>query len=189
MKNNYIKIILDQNNVFKAEASISIPSLKIIAFNDINVKIDTGCAYTSIPVQKLGLSYQNAQICKQIDSDNNSIIKHISFGVNDSQEKRDRDRQLFNNKQYMQLQSVTFKHTDVALEIMEVSIPINSVRLSYDRTGNILIGMDILKDWDIHIGTINNINLPENGQTIFLGCPKDQLNDEYLLELKRLFSI
>ena len=42
--------------------------------------------------------------------------------------------------------------------------------------------MDILKDWDIHIGTIST------GETIFLACPKDMLNDEYFLELNKLFG-
>lgn len=188
MKNKYIKIALNGNNEFRVNASISIPSLNIIDINDVIVKIDTGCAYTSIPVQKLGISYENAQICKQNDSNDNSIIKRISFGVNDSKEKRDKDKLLFNNKQYMKLTSVTFEHSDVLLKLMSVDINTNSVKLSYDRTGNILIGMDILKDWDIHIGTIDNPILPEHGQTIFLGCPRDQINKDYLLELERLFA-
>ncbi|MCM1542121.1 MAG: hypothetical protein NC121_12800 [Blautia sp.] len=188
MRNKYIKIALNGNSEFRVNASISIPSLNIMDVNDVFVKIDTGCAYTSIPVQRLGISYENAQVCKQNDSDNNSIIKKISFGVNDSKEKRDKDKQLYANKKYMELTSITFEHDDLLLKLMDVDINTNSVRLSYDRTGNILIGMDILKDWDIHIGTIDTPTLPEYGQTIFLGCPRDQINGAYLLELERLFK-
>lgn len=188
MRNNYIKIILNEKNEFRVGASISIPSLNITGINDVIVKIDTGCAYTSIPVQKLGISYENAQVCKQNDSFNNSIIKRISFGVNDSREKRERDRLLYANQQYMELTSVTFEHSDVLLKLMDIDINTNNIRLSYDRTGNILIGMDILKDWDIHMGTIDKTTLPEYGQTIFLGCPRDQINKDYILELSRLFK-
>ncbi len=55
--------------------------------------------------------------------------------------------------------------------------------INYDRASNILIGMDILKEWDIHIGTI------DTGETIFLGCPKGQINDEYLQELEKTFQV
>lgn len=84
----------------------------------------------------------------------------------------------------MELNSVTFLHKDVTISIEDIQLPItDGVRISYDRVGNILIGMDILKNLDIHIGTI------ETGETIFLACPKDKINDAYLLELNRLFHI
>ena len=57
------------------------------------------------------------------------------------------------------------------------------VKISYTRTGNILIGMDILKTLDIHIATI------KTGETILLACPLDRINDEYLLELQKLYDI
>lgn len=57
------------------------------------------------------------------------------------------------------------------------------MRVNYKRSGNILIGMDILKTWDIHIGN------DESGKTIFLACPYNQINDEYLLELERMFKL
>ena len=56
------------------------------------------------------------------------------------------------------------------------------VKISYTRTGNILIGMDILSKLDIHIGKTSD------GETIFLACPLDRINDEYLLEVERLFN-
>ena len=189
MKNNYIKIVLNEHNEFRAKANITIPSIDILGSNDVIVKIDTGCPYTSFPVQNLAMSEENAQIYKQNDSNDKSIKKHISFGVNDSQEKRDRDKELFKSKQYMRLQSVTFAHDDVTLKLMDIDIHVNSVRLSYDRTGNILIGMDIMKDWDIHIGKGLKQGLSETGKTIFLACPINQLNDEYFKELNRLFEI
>jgi hypothetical protein len=183
MRNNFIKILLNKRNEFRTSMNISIPSINVDMLDDVDVKIDTGCPYTSIPIKKLGISDQRAQLLKQIDADNIDIEKKISFGVNDSESKKINDIILFDNHKYMDITSVTFKHTDVKIKISGFDTHINSVRLSYDRSGNILIGMDILKEWDIHIGTITT------GETIFLACPRNQLNSDYYQELNRLFLI
>lgn len=179
----YIKLVLNPGNELRTDVNISIGSLNLIAIANINVKIDTGCPYTSIPIQKLGISKLQAQIMKQKDSDDMNIKKEISFGVNDTQKDRQIAMSLFKNRQYMKLKQVTFIHNDLDIEIGEVNIHKKDVKISYDRTGNILLGMDILKDWDIHIGTI------DTGETIFLGCPKAQINDDYLQELEKTFHI
>ncbi len=189
MKNNYIKISLNENNEFRAKANIIIPSINVLDADDVIVKIDTGCPYTSFPIKNLGISEEKALAYKQKDSNDSSVRKSISFGVNDSKEKRDNDKKLFKDQKFMQLTSVSFKHSDVKLKIMDVNIGVDSVMLSYDRTGNILIGMDIMKAWDIHISTVTNPDLEETGKTIFLACPKDSINEEYISELKRLFNI
>ena len=38
------------------------------------------------------------------------IKKEISFGVNDTREKRDGDKEKFRNGQYMEIKSITFRH-------------------------------------------------------------------------------
>lgn len=85
--------------------------------------------------------------------------------------------------EYKKLPAVTFLHSGLTMNFNGVKIHSPNVKVSYDRTGNILVGMDILKDWDIHIGTVNT------GETVFLACPKDQLNGEYFRELNRIFGI
>ena len=183
MRNKFIKIILNNKNEFRTNMKISIPSINIRELEDVDVKIDTGCPYTSIPVRKLGISPEEAQKIKLREAGDETIIKEISFGVNDDAEKRKNDRKLFREKKYEQLKSVTFRHADVKLSIAGIDINTKEIKLSYDRTGNILIGMDILKGWDIHIGTI------ETGETIMLACPKDNMNQEYLSERNKLFGI
>ena len=58
---------------------------------NIIVKIDTECPYTSISVQKLDVSEEMAKYYKQVDSNNDSVKKEISFGVNDSAIKVQKD--------------------------------------------------------------------------------------------------
>lgn len=58
------------------------------------------------------------------------------------------------------------------------------MKVSYGRTGNILIGMDVLSQMDIHIGKSKILE-----KTVFIACPYDSLNQEYLEALNQHFDI
>ena len=163
MKNNHILLELNRNNEIRADVSLTIKSLGIMAIEDINIKIDTGCPYTSVPVLKLGISNRKAQQMKQKDCLDEAVRKEISFGVNDTKEKREVDKEKFRNRQYIEK---------------------DYVKVSYDRTGNILIGMDILSEMDIHIGKSRLL-----GKTVFLACPNDNINQEYRDALNQHFVL
>ncbi|MCM1236539.1 MAG: hypothetical protein NC489_41195 [Ruminococcus flavefaciens] len=117
---------------------MAIKSLGITTIEDINVKIDTGCLYTFIPILKLGISNMKALQMKQKDCADGRIKKEISFGVNDIKEKREADKEKFRNGQYMELQSTTFQHGGFGIDFGGVCIEKDFVKISYDRTGNIL---------------------------------------------------
>ena len=135
MKNEYILLELNQHNEIRADVNMTIKGLDITAIEDINVKIDTGCPYTSIPVLKLGISNMRAQQMKQKDCEDGRVRKEISFGVNDTKEKRDADKEKFRNGQYMELRSITFQHSGFDIDFGGVHIAKDFVKLSYDRTG------------------------------------------------------
>lgn len=181
--NDYVKIKLNTKNELRIDTDISIGSLGLVGLSNINVKIDTGCPYTSIPIQKLGISKSQAQMMKQKDCLNPNIKKDISFGVNDTQGDIQTALNMFRTDNYISLKQITFIHHDLEIKIGNITIRKQDVKISYDRQGNILLGMDILKEWDIHIGTI------DTGETIFLGCPKNQMNVAYLEELENTFHI
>ena len=168
MKNSYIRVIMNGKNEFRTTASLT---FKGIEYSKVDVKIDTGCGYSSFPSMK------------RIDSNDDSIVKGISFGVNDTALKRKEDKKKFRSGLYMDLTSITYKHSIIDFAIDEYEISDCDVRISYDRTGNILIGMDILKKLDTHIGTI------ETGETVLLACKKDNLSNEYRKELNSLFDV
>lgn len=179
MRNKYIKIVLDEKNEFRACADFIING---VWHSRINVKIDTGCGHTSIPVAKLGLSKQIADDWKHNDYTNDKIKKVISFGVNDTDERKRQIKKEFRDGTYNG-EALSFVHNVKNIRINDVPMGDFQLRLNYHRTGNILIGMDILKTWDIHIGKI------KSGETIFLACPYNQISDEYLLELERTFKL
>lgn len=112
------------------------------------------------------------------------LRKKISFGVNDSKEKRESDKEKFKAGKYMELKSITFQHKDFEIDFGGVCINKDYVKVSYDRTGNILIGMDILSKLDIHIGKSKIL-----GKTVFIACPYESMNQEYREALSRHFDI
>lgn len=184
MKNNFILLELNHRNEIRADVNMTIKSLDITKIEHINVKIDTGCPYTSIPVKKLGISSEKAWLMKQADCSDPSIRKEISFGVNDSKEKRESDKEKFRTGNYMELQSVTFEHKDLEIDFEGICLQKDSVKISYDRSGNILIGMDLLSQMDIHIGRSRIL-----GKTVFLACPYDNMNSAYLKALNKHFDL
>lgn len=183
MRNKYILLEMNKKNEIRADIDISIASLGLFGLENVNVKIDTGCPYTSIPIKKLGISSEKALEWKKRDIEDNNIQKQISYGVNDTEEQKEQYREMLKQGKYEELPAVTFLHRGLTMNFDGVEIKSSSVNVSYDRTGNILIGMDILRNWDIHIGTT------KYGKTVLLACPKDQLNDEYFLELNNLFEL
>ena len=183
MRNKYILLEMNKKNEIRADVDISIASLELFGLENVNVKIDTGCPYTSIPIKKLGISPEKALEWKKRDIEDNNIQKQISYGVNDTEEQKEQYREMLKQGKYEKLPAVTFLHRGLTMNFDGVEIKSSSVNVSYDRTGNILIGMDILRNWDIHIGTT------KYGKTVLLACPKDQLNDEYFLELNNLFEL
>jgi hypothetical protein len=152
------------------------------AYKNVNVKIDTGCPQTTILTSKLGISEKLSRKMKAADIQNN-VKRTISFGVNDSEEYRKEASKRNRDNKVLDLASVSFYKSIDHLTLGGVNLHEKTVKINYDRTGNILIGVDILKTLDIHIGT------SDSGENIFLACPKDQLNDEYFAELDRLFHI
>ena len=102
---------------------------------------------------------------KQRDCDDDRIRKEISFGVNDPKEKRDADKEKFKDRKYMELQSITFQHRNFEIDFGGVCINKDFVKVSYDRTGNILIGMDVLCLMVIDIGKSKFL-----GKTVFFCC-------------------
>lgn len=184
MKNKYILLELNQHNEIRADVNMTIKSLDITEIEGINIKIDTGCPYTSIPILKLGISTVNAQQMKRKDCLDCKIRKELSFGVNDTREKVEIDKEKFKKGQYMELKSITFQHRGFDIDFGGVHIDIDFVKISYDRTGNVLIGMDILSKMDIHIGKSRLLE-----RNIFIACPNDRINQDYLYALHQHFKI
>lgn len=180
MKNSFIKLYMNPNKEFRTSASLTLFGTR---FTNVNVKIDTGCSTTTILASRLGIPKTITQKLKKQDCNNTLIKKDISFGVNDSPQFRQNAKSAFQSRQYEQLPCVSFVHEIKHFEISGTPIENTNIKVNYDRTGNILIGMDIISTWDTHIGTLNT------GETLLLACPKNRLNFTYFKELEKFFNL
>lgn len=181
MKNNgYLYVVRNTRNELRTEADFELLGRQ---FNNVDVKIDTGCPRTSIPIKRLGISDYDAYQLKDADCKDKRIKKNVSFGVNDSTSRRNEDRRKFSNKQYMDLDSISFRHSMKTLDLGGLQVGDVEVSVSYDRTGNILIGMDILELLEAHIGE------DVSGNIVFIACNKSVNCPEFDKKLESLFSL
>lgn len=161
MKNKFIYSKMDSKNNFYVASTFTLFNTS----RSCKFKLDTGCNKTCIPIKKLNVSDRAARILKQ-----RAIDEHVpyvrSYGVSDTQMTKYNDQILMKEGKAIDCTALRFEH-----RVKDFSI------------GECLLGMDILKNWDIHIGTI------DTGDTIFMACPKDQINDEYLMALENTFHI
>ena len=90
--NSYIKVMLSSKNEFRCRGSFDLFGVSLAGFD---VKLDTGCPRTSVPLLRTGLSREEIDKHMIADYRDDSIEKAVSFGVNDDLEKRKKDRELF----------------------------------------------------------------------------------------------
>ena len=65
----------NQRNEIRANVNMTIKSIGLTQIENMNVKIDTGCPYTSTPILKLGISSAKAQQMKQRDCADDRVRK------------------------------------------------------------------------------------------------------------------
>ena len=70
MKSNFLKVIMTDRNEFRTTADLSFRGTD---FTKVDVKIDTGCGYSSFPVSRLGITPSDAYLLKMADSSDPAI--------------------------------------------------------------------------------------------------------------------
>lgn len=152
---------------------------------DTLVKIDTGCAVTCLSYRAFmalsgeGVAPQKAKqqaVCGKLDA-------AISFGVNDSEQYRRKQKALFDCGDYMNCTAVSFYHDIDNCTLNNYPIGVGRIRVSYDRKSSLLIGMDVISQMDFHCG-VSRVS----GRYTFLGCLKDDINQDYLSVIEEHFG-
>lgn len=151
-----------------------------IGFNNIKAKIDTGCTVSTIPVRKLRVSEQMLQDKKQRDIED-KIPYLFSYGVESGGTKHIYPK---TREDMQSCEAVKFRHNVQDFYIEDLAIPVSDIYLNYNRSGNILIGMDIIELLDSHMGISK-----KSGKMMFIACPRNLLNDNYYRALSEHFSL
>lgn len=105
----------------------------------------------------------------------------ISYGVETGGQ---RHKPVNTDKDKENSSAIKFKHKLDSLIIGGYDFGSKDIFFNYNREGNILIGMDILSQMDIHIGEDKN-----TGECILLGCLKDEINMTYKEALRNSFGV
>jgi len=148
-------------------------------FYDIEVKIDTGCSISTIPVKRLKVSDTLCRALKERDIANN-VPYFLSYGVETGGFKH---AQPLTDTEKMECTAMKFEHRIFDMTIAGMPVPCDKICLNYDRRGNILIGMDIMQNWDIHMGISN-----KTGKHLFIACHGERIGKEYLNALRMHFA-
>lgn len=177
MMSNYLKCILKENVFW---------SLLEIELNEeiykIPCKIDTGCSYSNLPIKNI-VSEKVAYNMK-LEDIKNGVSYQRSYGVSDTEETKRKDKILIMQGRLLECSSLKFEHQFDNIILNNYNLGRKSIRINYDRTGNILIGMDILSQMDIHMGTDKN-----TGDYVLIGCLKDNINVAYKEALRNSLGI
>ncbi|SFU43615.1 hypothetical protein [Butyrivibrio sp. INlla21] len=148
------------------------------------IKIDTGAHGILIPLRTL--CWTDAQIQKILDDAIISSRKSLSVingvesvnNISSSQLRKESESFI---KNYRGVAITVLADKIVIGDLEFVDVP---VRVTPHTTGNILLGMDIIKKMDNHIGTSR-----ETGETTLLACPEDMISEDYLNALNKHFGI
>lgn len=157
-----------------------------------NLKIDTGARGTLLPLRTVNF-HSNFDISAYKDvnafyhdykkrlHDKGFAIKYLR-GVTNSKKFPDNIKKIDRD-------DVIFACPILNLYVDDYFIfPKHEISVSCDTSGNVLLGMDILKNFDYHCGDslVNDKNNSINiGNHIFIGCLQNDINEEYLEALKR----
>lgn len=198
MMNSYLYSVLGKTHVnsYTVNLSITLPFHFNKQFN-APAKIDTGCAYTNFSYKALenkGVALNKLDKDELIELENKAkqykkqaidadLATKTSFGVNDSIEYINLQKELYRNKNYLDCTAISFIHPIKSIYLGGYEVPVEEIKISYDRPKSILIGMDILKNFDIHTG-ISKVN----GENVLIGCLRDNITPEYLTTLEEHFG-
>lgn len=169
----YIRSVL-KNNRFTVSLKLKFEGMEE---SEIEAILDTGCHHSHLSIDTMFIFLSDEDIKAEKAKYMRIRHKWIGTGVESSNQKVNTDINDVNNPRIILCQ----KMYDV--KINNVDIGNRYMGVSYDTHMVALIGMFILKDWDIHIGK-NKYN-----ETVFLGCPYNKLNQEYYLALNNEFGI
>lgn len=184
MMNKYIEIemtptVYGAGGSFNTEAGFRLDNFKAPFYN-IEVKIDTGCSISTIPLKGLKVSDTLCKLLKRIDIAND-VPYFLSYGIETGGLKH---KIPVTDEERMDCPAMKFEYGISDFVIGGVGISSDKICLNYDRSGNILIGMDVLENWDIHIGVSKKIE-----KSLLLACPFDNIYKEYFEALETHFGI
>lgn len=169
----YIKSIL-RNNKFLVSLKLKFENTGEFEMKAI---LDTGCQHSHISIDNIFIYLSDDDIKR--DKQKYMNIRPVALGLGVESQNKDVNM----NKSDVNNPRIIIQHRMYDVKVNDILIGNGYLNVSYDTSRVALIGMSIMKDWDIHIGK------NKHGEIVFIGCPYNQLNQEYYLALENEFGI
>lgn len=144
---------------------------------DIDVIIDTGCTHSHISADLFTIFFSDSEKVNEKDK----WIKKRTAGIGKGVESMN---QVIDFTVHKNNPRVVVQHRFYDIKLNNIDIGNAYVNVSYDTHMVALIGMEFIKDIDIHIGISN-----KTGKYTLIACPKNKLNDEYYKALDEHFNL
>ena len=179
-ENNFLLIELSDKNRFSVILSGDLDMQNSSVINQVAI-LDTGCTSSSLPYYRIVPDSAYANFKKQLDIKKNRDFE-ISYGVETGGFEHSTPK-TFDEK--MKCTALKFKHSMLDFSLNNYNIGTQDVYVNYNRRGNILIGMDILKQFDFYIGLSHIKN-----NIVFIGVLREQEDKSgYYTALKEHFDL
>lgn len=107
---------------------------------------------------------EKAALKMKIEDIKNQVPYQRSYGVSDTEEVKRKDKLLIRQGRLLECTSLKFEHRFDNIILNNYHLGESVIQINYDRTGNILIGMDILSYMDIHMGAAKYAALSRHPQ-------------------------
>lgn len=179
-ENNFLLIELSDKNRFSVILSGDLDMQNSSVINQVAI-LDIGCTSSSLPYYRIVPDSAYANFKKQLDIKKNRDFE-LSYGVETGGFTHDIPK-TFDEK--MKCAALKFKHNMSDFSLNNYNIGTQDVYVNYNRRGNILIGMDILKQFDFYIG-LSHIT----STIVFIGVLREQKDKSgYYTALKEHFGL
>ncbi|MCM1092001.1 MAG: hypothetical protein NC092_00195 [Butyrivibrio sp.] len=184
MTNDHMMVEIMPTGIGRGGSFVTLASFDVesigLTFENIDVKVDTGCSVSTLSLQRYKLSEEFCRKCKEQDI-KNDVSYMLSYGIESGGRKHKKPLTL---EDKMDCTAMKFLHDTSNFYLNGVRISVQNIYINFDRANHMLIGMDILDKLDIHMGESKI-----NGKYLFIACPKDDITLEYKSALKEHFGL
>lgn len=183
----FIKILLDSRQRFRAVINFDYNGCNKTLF----AVVDTGCNHSHFSANLLyGIKMGNSEEEREqaIEVLHQYKRKVLSAGAAVSIGRGVESQGLEMKKPLLLEEQVAFKNLKIQEQVKNVKVDGHvlgdyEISVSYDTFDVALIGMDFIKEWDLHIG------MNKADDIILLACHNQRLNNTYYQELNKCFDM
>lgn len=172
--NKFIKCIM-RNRQFRCNILLNFEN--DTERKSVDAILDTGCSHSHISIDAIYTELDTSDKLKLKKKYMGHRHVVLGRGVESANRPISHDKTDVNNK------NIRLVHNCKNIELNGVALGDIALNISYDTSKIALIGMEVLQNWVCYI------DKNKDGDIVFMGCPRDKLNQEFLIALQNEFNL